>query len=75
MSEDKKHSLVDEQPDLVSTDIISDLKSGIYNLFVALFNHQIALHGPEKALELSIHYLKNIIANFENALQQPDEEK
>ena len=75
MSEDKKHSLVDEQPDLVSTDIISDLKSGIYNLFVALFNHQISLHGPEKALELSIQYLKNIIANFENALQQPDEEK
>jgi hypothetical protein len=75
MSENKKHNLIDEQPDLVSTDIIGDLKSGIYNLFVALINHQITLHGPEKSLELSIQYLKNIIDNFETVLKQTDEEK
>lgn len=75
MSEDKKNYLVDDQSEIVSTDIIGELKSGIYNLFVALFNHQIPTHGPEKALELSIHYLKNIIVNFEDALKQTDEEK
>ena len=75
MTEKDNPELVESVNDYVSTDVISDLKSGIYNLFVALFNHQISLHGPEKALELSIQYLKNIIANFENALQQPDEEK
>lgn len=74
MSEDPKTSLINDHPDEVGTDIITDLKSGIYNLFVALFNHQISLYGPEKALELSINYLKTIIDNFENALNQKDQE-
>lgn len=73
MSEDKNF-LVNEHDDTVSTDIITDLKSGIYNLFVALINHQIAFYGPEKALDLSLNYLKNIIENFQIVTNDTDQE-
>ena len=73
MSEDKK-SLVNDHDDSVSTDIITDLKSGIYNLFVALINHQIPFYGPEKALENSLQYLTNIIENFEEVINNKDQE-
>lgn len=73
MSEDK-NSLVNDHNDSVSTDIVTDLKSGIYNLFVALINHQIAFYGPEKALELSVQYLKNIVENFEGIINNTDQE-
>lgn len=73
MSEDRNF-LVNEHDDTVSTDIITDLKSGIYNLFVALINHQIAFYGPEKALDLSLNYLKNIIENFQIVTNDTDQE-
>lgn len=73
MSEDK-NSLVNDHDDSVSTDIITDLKSGIYNLFVALINHQIPFYGPEKALENSLQYLTNIAENFEGIINNKDQE-
>jgi len=73
--DNKNYSLVDEQPDYVPTDIIMDLKSGIYNLFVSMVNHNIMNHGPEKAVVISVNYLKEIIDHFEKAIQTNEQEQ
>jgi len=69
MSDDKNY-LVEDQPEEHISDIITDLKLGIYNLFTSLLNHYIVNYGPEKALELSIDYLQKIIDNFSEALPE-----
>lgn len=69
-----KYSLVDKVSEQVSTDIITDLKSGIYNLFVSLINNQVVDYGPIVASQNAIDFLKEIIYNFEKAIQ-PIEEK
>lgn len=73
--DNQKYSLIDEQPDYIPTDIIMDLKSGIYNLFVSMINHNIMNHGPEKAVVISVNYLKEIIDHFEKAMQTNEQEK
>ena len=73
--ENQDYSLIDEQPDYVPTDIIMDLKSGIYNLFVSMINHNIMNHGPEKAVVISVDYLKEIIHHFEKAIETNEQEK
>lgn len=73
--ENQDYSLIDEQPDYVPTDIIMDLKSGIYNLFVSMINHNIMNHGPEKAVVISVNYLKEIIHHFEKAIETNEQEK
>ena len=66
---DKKNHFIDEQPEPLITDIITDLKSGIFNLYTSLLNHYISMYGPEKALELSLQYLQEIIDNFKPILE------
>jgi len=70
----QEYSLVDKVSEQVSTDIIVDLKSGIYNLFVSLINNQVVDYGPIQATQLAIDFLKEIIYNFEKAIT-PIEEK
>jgi hypothetical protein len=74
MSDQNDYSLVDEQSDYVPTDIILDLKSGIYNLFVSMINHNIMIHGPEKAVVVSVDYLKEIVDHFEKTMQKDEQE-
>lgn len=78
MQQDKEdqeeYTLVDKISENVSTDTILDLKSGIYNLFISLINNQIVDYGPQKATEISLDFLREIIYNFEKAIQ-PTEEK
>ena len=74
MSDEDNYSLVDEQSDYVPTDIILDLKSGIYNLFVSMINHNIMIHGPEKAVVVSVDYLKEIVDHFEKTMQKDEQE-
>jgi hypothetical protein len=74
-NEDEKYSLIDEQPDYIPTDIIMDLKSGIYNLFVSMINHNIMEHGPQKAVVISVNYLKEIVDHFEKAIETNEQEK
>jgi len=71
----KDPSLVDEVSENVSTDTISDLKTGIYNLFVNLINNQIISYGPEVAVQLSIDFLQEIIYNFNKAIQPEQEQE
>ena len=70
----EEYTLVDKISENVSTDTILDLKSGIYNLFISLINNQIVDYGPQKATEISLDFLREIIYNFEKAIQ-PTEEK
>lgn len=71
----KDPSLVDKVSENVSTDTISDLKTGIYNLFVNLINNQIISYGPEMAVQLSIDFLQEIIYNFNKAIQPEQEQE
>ena len=71
----KDPTLVDEVSENVSTDTISDLKTGIYNLFVNLINNQIISYGPEMAVKLSIDFLQEIIYNFNKAIQPEQEQE
>jgi hypothetical protein len=65
---------VDPISDYVSTDTITDLKTGIYSLFINLINNQIIDFGPEQAVRNSIDYLEEIIYNFKHSINQ-DQEK
>lgn len=71
----KDPSLVHQVSENVSTDTISDLKTGIYNLFVNLINNQIISYGPEMAVQLSIDFLQEIIYNFNKAIQPEQEQE
>lgn len=64
-----EQNLIDPVSESVSTDIIMDLKTGIYNLFVSLINHQVIPLGPEQAVINSLDFLKEIIYNFEKSLE------
>lgn len=66
----KKYSLVEEVDESVSTDAVSDLKTGIYNLFISLFNEYTIEYGPEKAIELSTEFLDDISINFKSILDK-----
>ena len=68
-------SLVNKISEDVSTDTISDLKTGIYNLFANLINHQVIPYGPEMAVKLSIDFLQEIIYNFNKAIQPEQEQE
>jgi hypothetical protein len=67
-------SLVEEVSDYVSTDTITDLKSGIYNLYLSLLNHMTAVHGPVQAVILSTQFLDNISNTFKETIE-PDGDK
>ena len=72
---DTTSSLIDENLTSSSTDVVTDLKVGIYNLFVSLFHQYAAFEGPEQAIVLSTAFLDEIVVNFRSALpdNNPDE--
>lgn len=72
MSEDnsKNHSLVEEVPEEISTDVVADLKSGIYNLFISLFNELTIKYGPDEAIRISTAFLDDISINFKSILDK-----
>lgn len=57
-------SLVDlvEEPTFTDTD--TELKVGIYNLFIALYNNLIIEYGVEEAVKQSTSFLDDISYNF-----------
>lgn len=72
-SSDTSSSFVETVSEDVSTDIVMDLKKGIYSLFVNLINNQIVHLGPEGAVRDSINYLEEIIYNFKQAIEKDQE--
>lgn len=73
----KNPPLVDEVSEYVSTDVIVDLKTGIYNLFVSLINNLMIHYGAVEAVRQSTKYLDDISYNFKQTLpeNQKEEEK
>jgi len=67
---DSEYSLVEEVPENVSTDVVADLKSGIYNLFISLFNELTIKYGPEEAVKISTDFLDEISINFKSILDK-----
>lgn len=68
--ESKDYSLVDEISEEVSTDVVADLKSGIYNLFISLFNELTIQNGPDEAIRISTAFLDEISINFKSILDK-----
>lgn len=66
--EDPEIKLVDEVPEGTSTDVITDLKSGIYNLFLSLLNHLMVQYGPVEAVKVSTQFLDQISNTFKETL-------
>jgi hypothetical protein len=67
--------LVDPINEYVHTDSVTDLKSGIFNLFNNLFQTLSVSNGPVKALEISLRYLQDIIDHFQTVLTENDNNK
>ena len=67
--------LVDPINEYVHTDTVTDLKSGIFNLFNKLFQTLSVSNGPVKALEISLRYLQDIIDHFQTVLTENDNNK
>lgn len=71
--EEKEFNLIDKVNEEVQTDIISDLKIGIYNLFVSLVNNLMVTYGPEYAIRSSVDFLEEIAVNFKSTLPENQE--
>lgn len=69
---DKDLSFVDEVNTYVSTDTVTDIKSGIFGLFVNLYNSYSLEYGPVQGMQLSIQYLQNIIEQFKTILNDTE---
>jgi hypothetical protein len=68
----KDYSLIEELPESISTDYAADLKSGIYNLFITLFNQLTIEKGPEESVKESTQFLDEISYNFKQILDKPN---
>lgn len=71
---DENFSLVDEVSEVVFTDNITELKSGIFNLFVSLYDHLSLDIGPRDAIIESTDYLMYIVETFKQALDNQNQE-
>jgi hypothetical protein len=73
---DENISLVEEVSDYVPTDVIVDLKSGIYNLFVSLLNNLMLHYGPIEAVIQATAFIDQISNTFKDTLpKQTNEEQ
>lgn len=71
-SSDSDFSLIEKVDEFVSTDYVSDLKSGIFNLFVSLYQHLSLEIGSEKAMLYATQYLREIIDTFDKAIENKE---
>lgn len=78
MSQEKNKddiSLVEEVSDYVPTDVIVDLKSGIYNLFVSLLNNLMLHYGPIEAVVQATAFIDQISNTFKDTLPKQNNEE
>jgi hypothetical protein len=71
MTEKDNPDLVEQVDEYVSTDVISDIKSGIYNLFVSLVDYYTIEYGPAQGADEACKYLERLIANVREVLDNP----
>ena len=72
---EKEPTLVDEVNDYVPTDIIVDLKTGIYNLFVSLVNNLMLHYGAVEAVKQATTFIDQISDNFKKTLPENQEQE
>lgn len=68
-------TLVEEINDYTPTDVIVDLKSGIYNLFVSLLNNLMLHYGPVEAVRQATKYIDTISDRFKSTLPENQEKE
>lgn len=74
-NENNVNDLVDKVSEYVPTDVIVDLKSGIYNLFVSLLNNLMVHYGPIDAVKEATAFIDQISDTFKNTLPKTDQEQ
>ena len=73
--EQEINTLITQVDEDIATDKIIDLKNGIYNLFVSLFNYYVIDFGPIQAVELSTQFLDEISNNFKQILNKTQDKE
>lgn len=73
MSDNENLSFVKKINDSVSTDYVSDLKSGIFNLFVNLYQHLSIEIGPKNSILYCTEYLSEIIKTFTDIIENTEQ--
>ena len=68
-------NLVDPITEPTLADSVLELKSGVYNLFIALYNNLIVEYGVEEAIKQSTDFLDEISYNFKKILTDYQESK
>lgn len=71
----KEPSLVERVSENVSTDVIQEIKSGIFGLFMNMYNNMSVRVGPVESMKYCILYLQEIIDHCEKALLDSEETK
>lgn len=66
--EEELQDLVETVDEYVSTDVVSDLKSGIYNLFVSLVDYYTIDYGPVQGADEACKYLERLIDTIRSVL-------
>ena len=69
-SKNQTDGLVSKVDEHVKTDVLTELKSGIYNLFINYFHHLVVYHGPEEALNMATSYLEEIVQHFRTSIEE-----
>lgn len=65
--------LTEKVSEYVPTDVIVDLKSGIYNLFVSLINNLMLHYGAVEAVRQATEFIDHISHNFKQTLPENQE--
>ena len=64
----QEYKLVDDVPEGTTTDVITDLKTGIYNLYLNLLNHLMIEYGSVEAVKISTEFLDQISNTFKETI-------
>jgi hypothetical protein len=68
MNNNENFKLVEDVPEYVSTDVVTDVKSGIYNLFVSLVDYMTVDYGPVQGADEACKYLERLVAQVREAI-------
>lgn len=71
----EESQLIESVDEYVSTDVISDLKSGIYNLFVSLVDYYSIDYGPVLGADEACKFLERLVADVREVLDNPNQNK
>ena len=74
-SQKPENPLVDTVNDYIPTDVIVDLKTGIYNLFVSLVNNLSIHYGAVEAVKQATAYIDTISDRFKKTLPENQEKQ